>query len=270
MKNALTLTSLSLLLGLSACVQHHQLVSFPAKTSPFPATEALLNNIELRAQAHDLLRISVHSFNPEAAAPFSLDPLGAQQNQQMMIQQQGGGNQGNYGMELFNGYMVDPEGYINFPVLGRLKVGGLTLGQIDTLVTTATQPYLKDAVVNVRFLNLKITVLGEVGNPGIVRISNPRINLLEALGNAGDFTPYANRTNVLLIREENGQRTYQRLNFQAADLFRSPYFYLRQNDILYVEPLQAKVATVADPVQRAVSYGSGVLSIVTLLLAIFR
>jgi polysaccharide export outer membrane protein len=94
--------------------------------------------------------------------------------------------------------------------------------------------------------------------------------LLEAIGQVGDFTPYANRTNVLLIREQNGQRFYQRLNFQDPTLMQSPYFYLQQNDIIYVEPTQAKVATVSDPFQRFFSYGSAVLSVVTLVIALFR
>ncbi len=258
---------LLLTLMLNACVHSRELVSFPADKTTFTSPEQLKNAVELQAQPDDLLRITVNSFNMEAAAPFNVEaPL--QQNMQQL--QQTAAAQGNYTLELFNGYFVDREGYINFPVLGRLKVGGLTLPQIEKMISDGTQVYLKDAVVNARFLNFKVTVLGEVNRPGTVRISNQRINLLEILGNAGDFTPYANRTNVLLIREENGQRTYQRLNFQSEALFHSPYFYLKQNDVLYVEPIRAKVATVQDPFARGVTYGTAFISVITLAFAIFR
>jgi polysaccharide export outer membrane protein len=189
---------------------------------------------------------------------------------QQMQQLNQGGAQGNYMMELFNGYFVDREGYISMPVLGRLKVGGLTLTEIEKIITEGTQPFLKDAVVNVRFLNFKINVLGEVNQPGIIRISNQRVSVLEAIGNAGDFTPYANRTNVLLVREEGGQRIFQRLNFQSQDIFNSPYFFLKQNDMLYVEPIKARVATVQDPFARGVTYGTAFISIITLAVALFR
>jgi polysaccharide export outer membrane protein len=137
-------------------------------------------------------------------------------------------------------------------------------------ILTLLLPQLTDAVVNMRFLNFKITITGEVNRPGIIRLSNQRVTILEALGHGGDFTPYANRTNVLLIREKDGQRTYTRIDLTKADLFTSPYFYLQQNDVLYVEPIQAKVATVADPFSRAISYSSGLLAIITLIITLTR
>jgi polysaccharide export outer membrane protein len=243
------------------------LVSFNSETTQFPAEEGISNSLELRVQPDDLLRITVSSFNPEAVAPFNIE-IPNQQNMQMAGQIQN--SQGNYMLELFNGYFVDREGYISFPVLGRLKVQGLTLLEVERLVTEGTKPYLKDPVVNVRFLNFKVTVTGEVARPGVIRVSNQRMTILEAIGNAGDFTPYANRTNVLLIREEDGKRFYHRFNFQQEDLFKSPYFFLKQNDVIYVEPIRAKVATVQDPFARGVTYGSAFISIITLAVALFR
>lgn len=258
-----------IVLSMSSCVQHRELVSFQNVTSSTQAIEVLLNDIQLRAQPDDLLRITVHSFNPEAAAPFNIENMN-QQMQQMQQIGQGGGSQGNYTMELFNGYFVDREGYVSMPVLGKIKVVGQTLLQIEKDITDATKPYLKDAVVNVRFLNFKVNVLGEVNKPGIVRLSNQRISILDAIGNAGDFTPYANRVNVLLVREEAGLRTFQRLNFQSGEIFNSPYFYLKQNDMLYVEPIKARVATVQDPFARGVTYGTAFISIITLAIALFK
>jgi polysaccharide export outer membrane protein len=253
---------------LNACVSHKELVTLPSQTTLFNSPEQIINGIELHVQPDDLLRITVHSFDQEASKPFNIEDEGGGGNR-MNFQQQAGQGSSN-GFELFSGYLVDKAGYINFPVLGRLYVAGLTLTETEKLVSDGIKAYLKDGVVSARFLNLKITFLGEVSRPGTIRLSNQRVNLLEALGMAGDFTPYANRTNVLLIREQNGQRFYQRLNFQDQELIHSPYFYLQQNDVLYVEPTQAKVATVSDPFQRFFSYGSAVLSVVTLVIALFR
>jgi polysaccharide export outer membrane protein len=188
------------------------------------------------------------------------------------MNQQGSGTVGQTSnqLELFLGYFVDREGYLDFPVLGRIQVGGLTLAEAKQKILTLLLPQLTDAVINMRFLNFKITLTGEVNRPGIIRLSNQRVTILEALGHGGDFTAYANRTNVLLIREKDGQRTYTRIDLTKGDLFTSPYFYVQQNDVLYVEPIQAKVATVADPFSRAISYSSGLLAIITLIITLTR
>jgi polysaccharide export outer membrane protein len=132
------------------------------------------------------------------------------------------------------------------------------------------QTYLQDPVVNMRFLNFKVTVLGEVNRPGTLRLTNKRVTILEAIGMANDLTPYANRTNVLVIRENEGRREYARLNLQDDNIFTSKYFYLMQNDVIYVEPLPARTATTADLFQRIISYTSGALSLVTLILTLTR
>lgn len=255
------------LLLFSACVQHKELINFPQEKASFTSPEQLINAVELRVQPDDLLRITVSSFNIEAAVPFNIeDPR--QQNVQMM--QQLGGMSSTNVLELFNGYFVDREGFINFPVLGPLKVEGLSLREVEKLITEGIKPYLRDGVVNARFLNFKITVLGEVVRPGTLRLSNQRINILEAIGMSGDFTPYANRSNVLLIREQDDKREYIRLNFQDESLFSSQYFYLQQNDVIYIEPIRAKIATVQDPFARGVTYGSAIISVVTLIIALLR
>lgn len=267
LKPLYVLPILAFLFLLNACVHHRELVSFPSETTQFPAQDSISNSLELRAQPDDLLRITVHSFNPEAVAPFNIE-VPSQMNMQMM--QQVGIAQGNYPLELFNGYFVDREGFISFPVLGKVKVEGLTLPEIERAILEGVKPYLKEAVVSARFFNFKVTVLGEVSKPGVIRLSNQRLSVLEAIGNAGDFTPYANRTNVLLVREEKGIRQYHRLNFVKENLFDSPFYYLQQNDVLYVEPIKAKVATVQDPFARGVTYGSAFISIITLAVALFR
>mgnify|MGYP000017644543 CR=1 FL=1 len=212
-------------------------------------------------QPGDILHVAVYSSDIEAAAPFNLQET-ATPNALNAPQQ--------HTLEIFLGYLVHGNGQIDFPVLGAIQVAGLTLPQVKDILEQRLRSYLRDAVVSVRFINFRITVLGEVNQPGTYTISSPRITLLEALGRAGDLSPYANRTNLLHIREQNGQRIYTRVNLQSGEIFSSPVYYLQQNDILYVEPNRAKIAAVADPATRVITYTTGVLSVVTLLIALFR
>ena len=251
---------------LSSCVQHRQLINFNEANLPEDTPEQIVNAMNLTIQPEDLLRIEVNSFDPDAAAPFN--PEAGQQGAGQ--QGGGGGSGGNYSLELFQGYLVDQNGYIDLPVLGRLQVTGLTIEEAKAKIYDLLQQYIKNPVVQVRFLNLKITMLGEVNSPGVLRLSNKRVTLLEALGMAGDLTDYANRNNILLIREEKGQRTYTRLDLQSTEIFTSPYFYLQQNDFIYVEPIQARIATVSDPFQRVIGYVTGGLSLIALILTLSR
>jgi len=253
-------------LCVSSCVSHKELVSFNEGPNPSSTPEAIINSLELKIQPEDLLRIEVHSADLKAVAPFNKEVMNPQNAQ--LLNQQGDG--GNYSLELFTGYLVDQEGFIDFPTIGRIEVGGMTIEQAKEKLYELIRPYLKDAVINMRFLNFKVTVIGEVNLPGVKRLSNRRITLLEAIGLAGDLTDYANRTNLLVIREENGHRTSARINLQTGDIFNSPYFYLQQNDIVYVEPLQIRVATVADPLQRIISYTSAGLTLITLIITLSR
>jgi len=258
---------LLLAFSLSSCVTYDPLISFEEGV-PTSSTEEILNQMELRIQPEDLLKIDVYSANPEAVAAFNLQQMGG--GQQMNMQQMGLQGMGTNNLEFFMGYFVDQEGSVDLPYLGTVDVLGLTLAQAKNKIADRLKRYVTDAVVNIRFLNFKVTILGEVNRPGTVRLSNKRVTLLEAIGIAGDLTPYANRAEVLIVREERGERTYARLNLQDYDIFESPYFYLQQNDVVYVEPLRSRIATVADPLQRFIGYGSGVLSIVTLIIALSR
>ncbi len=253
--------------AMSSCVTHTQLVNFDDEAQPLPydSIQIIDNRAEIRVQAQDLLHITVHSQDPEVAAAFNIQQGG-------MGNQGGGGGLGNQGggqnLELFFGYLVDDKGNIDFPVVGKVQVAGLTIDQAKARLTSEVQKYLRDAVINMRFLNFKITVLGEVNAPGTFKVTNERFTVLEAIGQAGDMTDYASRDNVLVIRERQGQREYARLNLQSADIFTSPYFYLTQNDIVYVEPTKPATARVADPVVRYISIGSGLASLVALVISL--
>lgn len=268
MKNSLFL--LCVILLASSCVTRKQLVNFREANLPLESPEDILNLTNLEIQPEDLLRITVHSINEEAAAPFNIEGGGQQGGNRNMMMGGGGGGAGGNNLELFMGYFVDREGFIDFPVLGRIEVAGLTLEEAKFKILDQLQTYLQDPVVNMRFLNFKVTVLGEVNQPGTLRLTNKRVTILEAIGMANDLTPYANRTNVLVIRENEGRREYARLNLQEDAIFTSKYFYLMQNDVIYVEPLPARTATTADLFQRIISYTSGALSLVTLILTLTR
>lgn len=257
----------SLLLLTCSCVQHKQLVNFNQGPLPFGKAEAIMNSVDLSIQPEDLLQINLSSFSAEAIEPFSPKAGdGSLQNGGLMQQNTGG--TGVNSLELFTGYFVDRTGYINFPVIGRVKVGGLTLAVAHDTIRNRILPYVSDIVVSMRFLNLKINILGEVAQPGLVRLSNKRITLLEAIGMAGDLTPYADRTDILLIREKDGQRQYVQLNLQDPGIFASPYFYLEQNDFIYVKPTKAKVGGITDQTSRFLTFGSAGLSLITLIIAL--
>lgn len=261
------LSTFLFLVSLSSCVSHSELMNFNAENFPNNQQAAIANAIDLQIQPEDLLRITVHSQNPKAAQPYNIENILQGTPQMNNVQQQG--SQGNQ-LELFMGYFVDLQGFIDFPGLGRIEVAGLTLDQAKFKIYTLLEPFLRDAVVNIRFLNFKVTITGEVNTPGTIRLTNKRITLLEAIGQAGDLTPYANRTNILIMREKDGRREIARINLQATDIFSSPYFYLQQNDFVYVEPLQVRVATVADPAQRIISYSTAALSLVSIIIALTR
>lgn len=248
----------------TSCVSHKSLISFPEQEGVALSPEQIMNFSELRIQPEDLLKISVFSSDTDAVAPFNIEAPNTQvQNLQL------GASTANI-LELFNGYFVDQNGNIDFPLAGAIRLEGLTLPQAKQKILEAVRPYVTDAVVNIRFLNFKVTILGEVNMPGTIRLSNKRVTLLEALGLAGDLSIYADRTNLLLIREKEGIRSYHRINLQRTDIFTSELFYLQQNDVVYISPLQSRVATVADPVTRVVSYVTAGLSIITLIVALGR
>ena len=137
-------------------------------------------------------------------------------------------------------YVVDIDGNINFPVIGQLKAEGLSRSQLVNLITNEIKTYVQNPIVNIRFMNSTVTVLGEVNKPGQFTFINERTTLLDALGLAGDLTAYGKRENVLIRRENNGKVEFSRLNLNDGSVFSSPYYYIQQNDVIYVEPNSVK------------------------------
>ena len=178
----------------------------------------------------DLLAIMVNSKNPELALPFNMPMVSYQLGSQTAPQQR------------VLGYLVDTNGDIDFPILGKLHVAGLTRLQLTDMIKQRLidEDLIKDPIVTVQFLNYKVSVMGEVIRPGSFNISGDRITLLEALSMAGDLTIYGRRDRVAVIREKDGKRTILMHDLRSSDIFNSPCYYLQQNDIVYVEPNKAK------------------------------
>ena len=179
----------------------------------------------------DLLTIVVSCTSPELAAPFNLT-----------VATQGNTNLSSTTQPVLQQYLVDNDGNINFPVLGELHVGGLTKKATEQMIVEKLKPYIKEIpIVTVRMVNYKISVIGEVARPGTFTISNEKVNILEALAMAGDMTVYGLRDDVKLIRENaNGKQEIIPLDLNKAGTILSPYYYLQQNDIIYVTPNKAK------------------------------
>lgn len=213
----------------------------------------------------DLLTIVVSCTSPELAVPFNLtvaSPASVATNSSLTVQ------------PVLQPYLVDNEGKISFPVLGELKVGGLTKREAEQLIIDKLKPYIKETpIVTVRMVNYKISVLGEVTRPGTFTISNEKVNLLEALAMAGDMTVWGVRDNVKLIREGvDGKQNIITLDLNKAETILSPYYWLQQNDIVYVTPNKAKArnSDIGNSTSLWFSATSILVSLASLLVTIFK
>ena len=166
------------------------------------------------------------------------------------------------------GFLVDKSGNIELPLLGSLKVEGLTTPQAAELVKSKALKLFKEPTVNIRLLNYRVTVLGEVSRPGTYSFSNEKVSVLDALGMAGDLTVYGKRDNVMVIREANNQKNAIRMNLNdASALMASPAFYLQQNDVVYVEPVKNKAVQSDASTSRTISIVTGAASILAVIVA---
>lgn len=216
--------------------------------------------VEIKIHPKDKLSILVNSQDQKLTNLFNL-PIVSQQ-----IGQEGPSTSGtNRGV---SGYTVDSEGYINFPVLGKVKVEGMTREEIAAYLTTQLkeQELIKEPVVTVEFMNLCVSVLGEVNKPGRIAISHDNLTILDALSEAGDLTIYGKREKVLVLRQEEGKQRVYGVNLCSADhIYTSPVYYLQQNDVIYVEPnnTRARQSTVNGNNVRSTSFWISLASLLT-------
>ena len=224
MNSSKVLFSLCLILLSASCAQRRNLVYLSDLPENTIDKQIISADKDPRIQSNDVLSITVNTLSTESNLLFSVNSNNINKS-------------GYYERE---GYRVNKEGNINLPVAGTVNLKGLTIEQAQRRLMEDLGKYVKNPIVNVEFLNFRVTVIGEVNNPSTLTVPNEQINLLEALGMAGDLTAYGKRENVLVIREIDGKRSIVRLNLNNKDILDSPYYYLKQNDIVYVEPDKAK------------------------------
>lgn len=180
-----------------------------------------------RFKINDIVSINVSTFDLEAVKPFNLI--------------RNAGNQNGNVEEL--DYLIDNEGNIDYPILGKIKLLGLTVEEAKLLFKEKLNDYLSDPIINIRILNFRVTVLGEVGKPGTYSVSGERSSILEAIGLAGDLTIKGRRDNVMVIRDFNGTKTYTRIDLTTKEAFNSPVYFLTQNDVVYIEPNKSAISS---------------------------
>lgn len=238
---------LSLAILLNACASPEKIVYFQ-DIDGIVVNDTLVN-FEPEIQFGDVLAINVSAIEAEAAIPFNLyeTPI----------------TKGNFSNTKPLTYLVNVDGDIQFPVIGKIKVGGLTTKQITDKLTSLLFDYINDPIINIRLVNFKVAILGEVKNPGTYIVDNERISIIEAIGLAGDLTIHGKRKSVMLIREIEGKRAFVTIDLTNKELFNSPYYYLSQNDVIYVAPNKTKVNS------SAVGTNTGVIvSSVSILIAL--
>lgn len=229
MNKKLIFFGLFVLFVLNSCVPKKDVIYFQGINGT-ASTDS--SNYEPTIKTDDVLFIHVSALDPKAAEPFN-------------IGNSEGGTAGNAMQLQRMTYLVNNAGYIQFPVLGDLKVSSLNRNQVIELLRSKIAEYVKDPVINLRIMNYKISVLGEVNSPGTFPLTSERITLPEALAMAGDMTLFGKRENVLILRESQGVKTSFRLDMTNPDIVNSPYYYLTQNDVVYVEPNQRKINSTA-------------------------
>lgn len=217
-----------LYLGMVSCSSHKNTLSYfldLPESGTLPADTYLP-----KIQPDDELVITVNSEQPLAAVPYTMPMTNPAMKDELTKSSS----------PRVQTYLVDSEGYIDFPVLGRIKAAGITVEQLRDYLTEQISKDIADPIVMVNMANFTVVVAGEVTTPKVVTVSGNRMTLLEALADAGDITQYGERSNVLVIREKDGGREYQRLDLNKAEVLLSPYYYLQPNDYIYVAPNQIR------------------------------
>lgn len=212
-----------------------------------------------RIQPDDLLNITIQTIDPEINqilnSSNALTPAVGASSSVTVGQQQ-----------VATGYLVDKNGEVEIPFAGKIKLQGYTTVEAREVVRSAIGKYVKDPIVNIKFSNFRVTVLGEVAKPATYIIPNEKVSVLDALGLAGDLTIYGRRENVLLIRDSaNDQKSMIHLNLNTKNVIASPYYYLQPNDIIYVEPNESKAASVDAIRNRNITIMASALSVILVL-----
>lgn len=250
--------ALLVMILVSSCASRERIV-YLQNPSAIDATNS--KTYESRLQADDLLSIIVNSASPELTKPFNLF-MGTVQDRTDVIN----------GQQRLQSYLIDKDGFIDFPKVGKLKLGGLTRTEAEEVIKQKLIQEISDVSISLRILNFKVSVQGEVNRPGVHTIMSERITLLEALSMSGDLTVYGRRDNILIIRENDGKKTYNYVDITKADFVNSDFYYLAQNDLVYVEPNKVRVnsSAVGPNVSVVISAISVLASVVSVIVVISR
>lgn len=219
--------------------------------------EKVTNNYQLTFKPDDMVQIIISTKDIISAQPFNLPVIAYSPT---IINSQGNPK--------LQSYLIDVNGEIEFPVLGKLKLGGLTRVQaIEMLKSKLSPTYLTDPVINILITNFKVTVIGDINKPRLLSLDNERVSILDAIGMAGDLNISGNRKNVLVIREENNMKKKYTIDLTSNTCITSPVYYLQQNDIVYIEPNNAKVqdAAYTRTTGLFISLASVIISLLTIL-----
>lgn len=263
-KNLFFIVFAVLCMTLGSCGSSKQIAYFQnADSLSYAASKGLF---DAKIMPKDLLTITVSTTDPKAATPFNLSVTNTLNATGYL----------STGAGSLQTYLVDNDGFINFPVVGQLKVGGMTKRQCENYIRDKILPYMsktENPIVTVKMASFKVTIAGEVKAPGVFNVDQEKISVIEALARAGDLTIYGKRGNVLLIREDaTGEKSVHRLNLNDANLINSPYYYLQQNDYLYVEPnsVQAKNSAIGSSTTIWISVVSILTSVASLVVNVLK
>ncbi len=249
---------------MTGCSSYKQVPYFQnADSISYSASKKLF---DARIMPKDILTITVRTTDAQASAPFNLIVNRAMSST--------GELSGTYGSMI--PYLVENDGTIEFPIVGKIHVQGLTKAEVQDLIRQKIAPYLakeENPIVKVMLTSYRVTVMGEVAKPSVVRVEGEKMSILEAIASAGDLTIYGKRDNVLLIRENaDGQKETHRINLNDANLINSPYYYVQQNDVIYVEPnaTKAKNSSMGQSTSIWISVIGSLVSVITLVYNIAR
>ena len=266
-RRIITCVIFAVMLLLTSCGTVKDIAYFQNKIVNEP--EAIDKHAGIVIQPKDMLSIVVSNRNPELVAMFNLPVISYQAGSETVS---------GAGQQRLMGYVVDNEGFIDFPVLGPIKVAGLTRWELSNLIKERLIKggFLTDAVVTVEFMNFKVSVIGEVNSPGTYTLNNDKVTILQAISLARDLTIFGQRENVCVIREREGERVIYEINLCDVSLFDSPAYYLQQNDVVYVQPseIKARQSTTDDKALRMtsifVSGGSLLVSVAALIVNLVK
>jgi polysaccharide export outer membrane protein len=255
-KRVLALLGLSGAMFITSCLSTKNVTYFQNLSSEKRSVmESVAKFTEPVIQSDDILAISINTIDAQSSEVVNQAGTSVALNSSTGT-----------GRQPLNGYLVDKNGEVELSLIGNVKVAGLTTFQAKELIRKEASKNLKSPNVSVRFANFKISVLGEVNHPSAYTVPNEKVSVLDALSLAGDLTIYGKRENVLIVRDVDGQKQFGRLNLNSTDTFSSPFYYLKQNDVIYVEPNTARASSVNAATRTTVALALSALSTIVLVI----